>query len=243
MSSERKPMLQERVTAIMDGKVTPLPNSPRCGPLEMQSEPPERRQPPNQRTPTNRRAGFDRRGFMRKHVIVANRRSGLERRGLIPKPHGGEDRRIGERRKPGRDEHGLYDESLSLALAAYVSSRYSAKLPTTKTASPRLSPFQQRQVFEYLHAHLGRRFSLVELAGVVHLSPRHFSRLFQNTLGTTPYQYVLNERIREAKLLLAAKRLSILEISETVGFASQSHFTDVFHKATGVSPRRYQRGY
>ena len=42
-------------------------------------------------------------------------------------------------------------------------------------------------------ADLGSGFSLVELANVVQLSPRHFSRLFRNSFGTTPYRYVVGE--------------------------------------------------
>lgn len=134
----------------------------------------------------------------------------------------------------------LYDESLSLALATYLFGRYSANSSSAGVSEPRFSNRQIHQVLDYLHAHLGSDFSLVDLARVVELSPRHFSRLFRNSFGTTPYKYVVGERVTQAKALLGRRALSIVEIAEGLGFANQSHFTDVFRKATGVPPRRYQ---
>jgi AraC family transcriptional regulator len=134
----------------------------------------------------------------------------------------------------------LYGESLSLALAAYLLGRYSAKASSAGVAERRFSNVQTHRVLDYVHAHLGSDFSLVDLARVVELSPRHFSRLFRNSLGTTPYQYVVSERVTQAKALLGKRALSIVEIAEGLGFANQSHFSDVFRKATGVPPRRYR---
>ena len=135
----------------------------------------------------------------------------------------------------------LYGESLSLALISYVAARYSAKAPGPEGLEHGFSRWQLNRVLEYIHSHLRDDLSLVELADAVGLSPRHFSRQFRKTFGTTPSRYVMSERIDRVKTLLAAKRLSILEIGETTGFADQSHLTNAFKKATGVTPRRYQR--
>lgn len=134
----------------------------------------------------------------------------------------------------------LYSESLSLALAAYVSNRYATKAATVAPTDRKLSHIQARRVIDYIYARLDSDFSLVELASVVHLSPRHFSRLFRNAFGITPHRYVMIERLNRAKELLATSTLSLVEIAECTGFASQSHFTDVFHAATGVTPRYYR---
>jgi len=134
----------------------------------------------------------------------------------------------------------LYGESLSLALTAYLSGRYSAKPPSTGVSGLRFSNAQMLRVLDFIHAHLASDFSLVELADLVQLSPRHFSRIFRNTFGATPYRYVMAERLNQAKALLATKRQSIVEIAESLGFANQSHFTDVFRRATGLPPRRFR---
>lgn len=135
----------------------------------------------------------------------------------------------------------LYGESLALALTAYVASRYSAPGQSTPTIEHKFSPAQIRRLLDYIHAHLGSDFSLVEMASVARLSPRHFSRLFRNTFGMTPHRYVVGARVSQAKALLAARQLSIVEIAARTGFSSQSHFTDVFRKTIGVPPRRYQQ--
>lgn len=137
----------------------------------------------------------------------------------------------------------LYAESLSLALVAYVAGRYAVNETSSESREPKLSVPQRACVLEYVHAHIGADFSLIEMASVVSLSPRHFSRLFRNTLGNTPHRYVAEMRIARAKELLATRRVSIAEIASMLGFADQSHFTAVFRKAAGVSPKRYQRQF
>jgi AraC-like DNA-binding protein len=135
----------------------------------------------------------------------------------------------------------LYGESLSLSLAAYVAARYSIKNVRSGRAEHGFSGTQARMVIDYVRAHLRRDLSLLELAAAIDLSPRHFSRLFRTTFGTTPHRYLIGERVNEAKALLAVKRLSVVEIAEALGFADQSHLTNVFRRVTGVSPKRYQR--
>ncbi len=135
----------------------------------------------------------------------------------------------------------LYGEFLSLALAAYVSNRYSAKIPARKVTKLIFSRTQTQLVVDYIQAHLGHDFNMAELAGTVQLSPRHFARLFRNTFGTTVHLYVTSQRITRAKTLLAANRLSLVEIADCLGFASQSHFTDVFRKAIGIPPGHYRQ--
>jgi AraC family transcriptional regulator len=135
----------------------------------------------------------------------------------------------------------LYGECLSLTLAAYVAARYSMKNAGSERSEHGFTSTQAQMVIEYVHAHLRRDLSLLELAAAIDLSPRHFSRLFRTTFGTSPHRYVIAERVNEAKALLANKRLSVSEIAEALGFVDQSHLTNVFRKATGVSPKRYQR--
>jgi AraC family transcriptional regulator len=135
----------------------------------------------------------------------------------------------------------LYSESLSLSLAAYVDARYSMKNGRSEPEENGFSRTQAQMVIEYVHAHLRRDMSLLELAAAIDLSPRHFSRLFRNTFGTSPHRYVIRERVNEARALLSLSKLSVAEIAEAVGFADQSHLTNVFRRVTGFSPKRYQR--
>jgi AraC family transcriptional regulator len=133
----------------------------------------------------------------------------------------------------------LYGESLSLTLAAYLEGRFSAKQLNRKPVAPRLSNPETRSLVEYIRANLGSELTLTHLASLVDMSPRQFFRLFSNTFGCTPHRYVMNERVARAKEFLSAGFL-LVEIAHTLGFASQSHFTDVFRKATGESPGRFR---
>ena len=134
----------------------------------------------------------------------------------------------------------LYGESLALALVAYVTGRYSAGTRFEESRASRLSPRQVSMVREHIGANLGGRLSLTELAGVVQLSPNYFSQLFRNSLGVAPHEYVLGERIREAATLLAKGDTPVAQVAYMLGFASQSHFADMFRRATAMTPKQYR---
>jgi AraC family transcriptional regulator len=59
-------------------------------------------------------------------------------------------------------------------------------------------------------------------------------------MGMTPHQYVIQQRIERARILLRDPSLSISEISLACGFTNQSHFTRLFRKHTGVTPKTYR---
>lgn len=135
----------------------------------------------------------------------------------------------------------LYGESLSLALRSYLSGRYACEGRKANELRSRLSLSQVRRIQNFIDAHLADDLTVSKLALLVGLSPHYFSCVFKNTFGVTPHRYVLRQRIRKSRNLLANRRISILEVAMTLGFASQSHFTDVFRKATGTTPGRYRQ--
>jgi AraC family transcriptional regulator len=134
----------------------------------------------------------------------------------------------------------LYGESLSLALAAHVAGHYSTgsieTVPRDGLARPVLT-----RVLDYIGANLARDLTITELAAVANMSAHHFSLRFKRAVGVTPHQWVLRTRVREAERLLRAQSMSVAEVALALGFASQTHFTDVFRRATGTTPRHYRR--
>jgi AraC family transcriptional regulator len=85
---------------------------------------------------------------------------------------------------------------------------------------------------------LHQDLKLDEIAAIAQLSLYHFIRLFKQSLGITPYQYILQHRIEKAKYLLTHSELNIAEIAAQTGFCDQSHFTRHFKRMTGVTPKQ-----
>jgi AraC family transcriptional regulator len=75
------------------------------------------------------------------------------------------------------------------------------------------------------------------MAEVADLSPAHFARAFAATVGMTPSRYVMIRRLARARELLERSARSALDIALDVGFKTPSHFTSLFRREFGVTPR------
>lgn len=106
-----------------------------------------------------------------------------------------------------------------------------------------LAGWQIRRACEAMDAHLDGDIGLVGLAGIVGLSPAHFSRAFKQSMGMPPSQWLLNRRVEKAKELLSDGTLGLAEIAQAVGFAAQPQFTTAFRRATGMTPGAWRRVY
>jgi AraC family transcriptional regulator len=82
--------------------------------------------------------------------------------------------------------------------------------------------------------------SLEEMARTVGLSTAHFSQVFRNTTGQTPYQYLLWYRVQRAKVMLRSAEMRVLDVAIACGFKTQQHFAHVFRRMCGASPREYR---
>ena len=131
----------------------------------------------------------------------------------------------------------LYAETMANALAVHLLQNYSAHQPILREYSGGLSSSQLRQVIDYINGHLDRDLGLAELAAVVQISPHYFTRLFKQSTGLTPHQYVIRRRVERAKELLLKGELSIAEVAYSVGFANQSHLNRHLKRLLGVTPR------
>ncbi len=110
--------------------------------------------------------------------------------------------------------------------------------PTIEFKSRGLTHTQSQQAIDYIHTYLNRDLSLTELASVVNISPNHFASLFKQAMGISPHQYVIQQRVERAKLMLSKTDLAISDIAIQVGFSSQSHLTQQFKRVTGLTPKQ-----
>jgi AraC family transcriptional regulator len=134
----------------------------------------------------------------------------------------------------------LYIESLANVLAIHLLRQYTAAKPNLPIYEGGLPQRQLLQVLEYINDHLSQDIKLADLADLLGMSQFHFSHLFKQALGTSPYQYLLQQRIERAKQLLKQTDLSIMDIALECGFNSHSHLSKQFRQFTAMTPKAYR---
>ena len=134
----------------------------------------------------------------------------------------------------------LYLDSLANILAVNLVRHHGTTKPVVPVYQGGLSPYQLSQVFDYVDAHLDQNIKLENLAKLLDLSQFHFSRLFKQSLGLSPYQYLIEQRIERAKQLLKETNQSILDIALNCGYNSHSHLSKQFRQVTGMTPKAYR---
>ncbi|WP_114238783.1 AraC family transcriptional regulator [Dyella sp. C9] len=118
--------------------------------------------------------------------------------------------------------------------------RAAAAPKATATRKTTLPNWRLQRVDEYVHAHLSEHVTLNDMASAAGLSPMHFAAQFRATTGYRPHHYLLLCRMEHAKQLMAEVPRSMLDIALEVGFQTQSHFTTVFKRLTGKTPRQWR---
>ncbi|MGY2258967.1 helix-turn-helix domain-containing protein [Pseudomonas sp. SDO55104_S430] len=131
----------------------------------------------------------------------------------------------------------LAHEILSHALLSQVGNRPNLRLKGG------LAAHQRRLLVEYIDSHLDTAISLGQLAALCSLSEYHFARMFRESFGLPPHQYVLARRLNRARELLRCTSQPLGEIALACGFASASHFTNRFRQALGGTPGEYRQAF
>ncbi|WP_382303564.1 helix-turn-helix domain-containing protein [Herbiconiux sp. UC225_62] len=96
---------------------------------------------------------------------------------------------------------------------------------------------------ELISREYARPIKVDELAGHALMSTSHFSRLFKQHFGVTPYKYLMRVRLMAACDLLATTTLGVGAISARTGFYDASHLTNEFRRERGMSPTEYRSRY
>lgn len=122
----------------------------------------------------------------------------------------------------------VFMEAIQLACTEAVRTRRKKALNARKLES----------VIEYVEANLDKGISVVDLAEVAGMSVHTFARSFKSQTGQTPYQFIIDQRVRLARTLLTSTNESILNVAYRCGFSSQSHMTSVFRRLLGVTPAK-----
>jgi AraC-like DNA-binding protein len=141
--------------------------------------------------------------------------------------------------RPGRDT--LINRLVSMFLIECVRD-YVEQLPKNANnwlnavRDPYLSP-----VLSAIHAKPAYGWTVVELAGIACLSRSAFAERFSQIVGQPPLAYLTQYRLRLATRLLIQQDLSISRVSEKVGYASETAFSQAFRRQYDVSPSQYKK--
>lgn len=135
----------------------------------------------------------------------------------------------------------LYAQTAAQMLAIHFLRHYTSGGRVFKGPSQELTHQQMRRVMDFVQAHLDQNISLEVLAQQAGFSSYHFARLFRQTTGESPHQFVLRQRIERAQRLLKERDIPLARVAIESGFANQSHFTQAFKRHLGLTPRAYRR--
>lgn len=110
--------------------------------------------------------------------------------------------------------------------------------PVPECAADSLAPLLQ-----WIQGNLGEEISIDVLARRAHLSTRTFARRFKDETGTTPYGWILGQRVAAAQELLERSDRTVEQIASAVGFGNAATLRHHFSKVRGVSPQQYRRSF
>ena len=98
-----------------------------------------------------------------------------------------------------------------------------------------------RKALDYIHQDPCRPIPLQQLLNLTGIQKTAFLQSFRRFTGTTPTQYIIQQRLNYAKELLLETNLPITQIAEQCGFADSFYFSRCFQKHLGLSPRQYRQ--
>lgn len=132
----------------------------------------------------------------------------------------------------------LYVDSVCTAIVARLLETHFSRpalLPASREST--LPGWRLRRATEFIDAHLSEPVRLLDIASSVGLSRMHFAAQFRRATGYSPHTFLLRRRVERAQHLLRHSDMTMLDIAIDCGFRSQSHFTTVFGRVVGDTPR------
>ncbi|WP_197479960.1 helix-turn-helix domain-containing protein [Paenibacillus swuensis] len=124
-------------------------------------------------------------------------------------------------------------------LEDWMQSFYEEALTVMATIAKSSRRTEIAEAKRYVELHLHTKISLEEVAGMLHLNPSYFSRLFKKETDMSFIEYVTGQKMEKAKLLLRESGKPIQEIALMLGFETTSYFNKVFKDFTGHKPSEY----
>lgn len=163
--------------------------------------------------------------------------------------------------KEGHPIHGVLSRCMKESYEEYLSKDVCYKLPiraniylcmtsllrhycTAKNESERIvyhNVLRLRPVINYISEHYTEKIYVEKLADIIMVSADYFTKMFKDSIGKTPVDYINAIRINRSMQLLVDSDMSIADISEQIGFCNANYFHKIFKQYMGVSPLTYRK--
>lgn len=108
------------------------------------------------------------------------------------------------------------------------------------TQGGRIRDFYMKEALSYIEQHFHQDISVEELASLCGLNRSYFGKIFRDSTGKSPQEFILSYRMAKAAELLRLSQLSVKEIGASVGYVNQLHFSRAFKSVYGLSPRNFR---
>ncbi|MBO5247181.1 MAG: helix-turn-helix transcriptional regulator [Eubacterium sp.] len=105
------------------------------------------------------------------------------------------------------------------------------------------SDYSLARAQHYIEQHYMENITVEKLANLGYMSKTTFNRKFKNEIGITPIEYLIEVRIKMAKLMLKRKANQMTDIAMRCGFGSGAYFSSCFQKYVGITPSEYRDKY
>lgn len=125
---------------------------------------------------------------------------------------------------------------LYLFLDYLTQSARSAKL----VQSSKMSDYYIKEAINYIEQNFQNNITIKDIAAVCGINRSYFGKIFRNSIGRSPQEFLMNYRMVKATELLKLTSLSIAEIGAAVGYENQLHFSRAFKTIYGISPREWR---
>lgn len=106
--------------------------------------------------------------------------------------------------------------------------------------SSKMSDYYIKEAINFIEQNFQNNISIEEIAAVCGINRSYFGKIFRNSIGRSPQEFLMNYRMVKATELLKLTSLSIAEIGSAVGYENQLHFSRAFKTIYGVSPREWR---
>jgi AraC family transcriptional regulator len=132
----------------------------------------------------------------------------------------------------------IYLDCITTAIVA----RLLVSMHKPKTRGTRkLVSWRLKRATDYIEARLTEPLRLADIAAAAELTPMHFAAQFRAATGLRPHEYVMRRRVEHAQRMLVTDNASLVDAALSVGFKTQAHFTCIFKRFVGQTPRAWRQ--